>query len=128
MAKAKVKSQISMDDKVIEDADLEKLLEDREELKESVSQYRTADKKARTKSRPSKCRCPTVLAGLLSRIRRYRPKQFLSTFLKAIGSASRRPINNNPRAAQISVTQEEEKQNGLQRKSDIGKTDITGRT
>jgi len=36
-----------MDDTVIKNPDLEQLLEEREELKESVSQYRAADKKVK---------------------------------------------------------------------------------
>lgn len=45
----KARAQIHMDDTIIEDAELEKLLEGRQELKESVSAYRQADKKAKAK-------------------------------------------------------------------------------
>jgi len=38
-----------MDDTIVENAELEKLLEDRQELKESVASYRKADKAAKDK-------------------------------------------------------------------------------
>ena len=43
----KVRAQISMDDKVVSNLELEKLLEERQELKQSVSNYSKADKKAK---------------------------------------------------------------------------------
>lgn len=46
---SRVKAQIHMDDKIIKDDGLEKLLEKRQELKGSVSEYRQADKKAKEK-------------------------------------------------------------------------------
>lgn len=45
----KTRAQIHMDDKIIENPELEKLLEDRQELKGSVSEYRKADKAAKYK-------------------------------------------------------------------------------
>lgn len=45
----KVKAQISMDDRILKDEELENLLEERQELKQSVSDYRKADKKAKAK-------------------------------------------------------------------------------
>jgi len=45
----KVKAQISMDDRIVKDEELEKILEGRQELKQSVSDYHKADKKAKDK-------------------------------------------------------------------------------
>jgi len=45
----KVRAQISMDDKVVDNPELEQLLEQRQELKQSVSDFRKADKKAKAK-------------------------------------------------------------------------------
>lgn len=47
----KTRPQIHMDDSIVENPELEKLLEDRQELKESVSAYRKADKAAKEKIR-----------------------------------------------------------------------------
>lgn len=47
----KPKPQSHMDETVIEDAELEKVLEDRQALKESVAQYRKLDKQAKEKLR-----------------------------------------------------------------------------
>lgn len=47
----KVAAQIHMDDNIVENAELEELLEARQELKESVSEYRKADKSAKDKIR-----------------------------------------------------------------------------
>ena len=43
----KIKAQISMDDKVVNNPELEKLLEEWQKLKQSVSGFRKADKKAK---------------------------------------------------------------------------------
>ena len=48
---AKVKSQISMDDNIVKDDELEKILEERQELKQSASDYKKADKKAKDRIR-----------------------------------------------------------------------------
>ena len=45
----KVRAQISMDDKVVDNPELEQLLEERQELKQSVSDYHKADKKTKAK-------------------------------------------------------------------------------
>ena len=45
----KTKAQIGMDDNWVKDEDLEKLLEEREELKKSSSSFRKTDKDARAK-------------------------------------------------------------------------------
>jgi len=47
----KEKAQISMDDTIVDDPDLEKLLEERQELKVHVSEYRKTDKAAKDKIR-----------------------------------------------------------------------------
>lgn len=47
--KARVRPQIHMDDKVIEDAELSQLLEDREEAKKAASEYKAVDKKTKAK-------------------------------------------------------------------------------
>jgi hypothetical protein len=44
---AKVKAQISMEDNIVDNPELLKLLEDRQEKKQSASEYRKADKAAR---------------------------------------------------------------------------------
>lgn len=48
----KTRSQVHMDDNIVNDAELEKMLEDRQELKQTVGEYRKVDKsvKARIKS------------------------------------------------------------------------------
>ena len=43
----KVKAWIHLEDKVMDNPELEKVLEERQELKQSVSDYRKADKKAK---------------------------------------------------------------------------------
>ncbi len=45
----KSKAQISMDDRRVDDSELEQLLEDRQAAKEKVSAYHDADKKAKAK-------------------------------------------------------------------------------
>ncbi|GAJ23727.1 unnamed protein product, partial [marine sediment metagenome] len=45
----KVKAQIDMDDTILENPELEKLLEERQVLKASVSEFRKADKAAKEK-------------------------------------------------------------------------------
>lgn len=47
----KVKNQISMYDNIVDDKELEEILEDREQLKQSVSEFRKTDKKAKDKIR-----------------------------------------------------------------------------
>ena len=47
----KVRAQIHMDDNIVKDAELERLLEERQELKESVASYKKADKEAKDKLR-----------------------------------------------------------------------------
>lgn len=47
MAKTKEKAQISMDEKVIDNPELEKLLEERQEAKELATEFRKADKKVK---------------------------------------------------------------------------------
>lgn len=49
MAGTKKQPQIHMDDNIIKDPELEKLLEDRESLKSSAADYRKADKSAKEK-------------------------------------------------------------------------------
>lgn len=43
----KTKAQIHMDDKILDNPELLRLLEDRQELKRGVSEYRAMDKKAK---------------------------------------------------------------------------------
>ena len=45
----KVRAQIHMEETIIEDADLEKLLDDRQECKSSVAEFRKLDKQAKAK-------------------------------------------------------------------------------
>ena len=45
----KVREQIHMEETIIEDADLEKLLDDRQECKSSVAEFRKLDKQAKAK-------------------------------------------------------------------------------
>jgi hypothetical protein len=45
----KVKEQLGMEDAVVNDEELEQLLEKRQSLKQGVSDYRKADKDAKTK-------------------------------------------------------------------------------
>ena len=49
MARAKAKAQISMDDRIVKDGELEALLENRQTLKGGIADYRQADKDARKK-------------------------------------------------------------------------------
>lgn len=46
---AKTQAQIGMEDKVIDDPALEKMLEERQELKQGVADYRVKDKAAKQK-------------------------------------------------------------------------------
>lgn len=45
----KVRAQIHMDETIIDDAELEKQLDDRQELKESVAEFRKVDKEVKAK-------------------------------------------------------------------------------
>jgi len=45
----KVRAQISMDDRIVKNEELEQILEERQELKQSTSDYRKIDKKAKDK-------------------------------------------------------------------------------
>lgn len=54
MVTTKAKAQISMDEKVIDDPELEKELEERQELKYSVGEYRKRDKSVKGKLREIK--------------------------------------------------------------------------
>ena len=47
VTRTRAKTQIHMDETILENAELEKLLEERQTLKESVSEYRKADKEAK---------------------------------------------------------------------------------
>jgi len=47
----KTRPQISMDETILDNPELEQLLEDRQKLKESVASYRKADKEAKDKIR-----------------------------------------------------------------------------
>ena len=47
----KTKSQIHFDDRIIDNPELEKLLDERQDLKQYTKQYRQADKKAKDKIR-----------------------------------------------------------------------------
>ena len=47
----KTKAQIHMDEKIVEDAELEHMLEDRQELKQSVAEYRKVDKDVKSRLR-----------------------------------------------------------------------------
>lgn len=47
----KVREQIHFEETIIEDPELEHLLDDRQELKESVSEFRKKDKEAKSKIR-----------------------------------------------------------------------------
>lgn len=47
MPRSSTKPQIGMDDTIIENPELLRLLEEREDLKESVANYRAVDKKAK---------------------------------------------------------------------------------
>lgn len=49
MTRVRNKSQLHMDDKVIEDSELSQMLEDREEAKAGVKAYREIDKKVKAK-------------------------------------------------------------------------------
>lgn len=60
----KTRAQIHFDDNIIEDRELEEMLEERQELKESVSAYRKADKKAKDK-------IPTITAPTPFRVGRF---------------------------------------------------------
>lgn len=51
VTKTRTKPQISMDETIVENPELLKLLEDRQALKESVASYRKADKAAKDKIR-----------------------------------------------------------------------------
>lgn len=51
VSKTRARPQIHMDDNIVENPELEKLLEERQELKESVSEYKKADKAAKDKIR-----------------------------------------------------------------------------
>jgi len=51
MAKTQVKPQMHMDEKVVEDAELEKMLENRQEQKYAVANYRQVDKEVKEKLR-----------------------------------------------------------------------------
>jgi len=51
VTKTKARPQIHMDDTIVENPELEKLLEERQALKESVASYRKADKAAKDKIR-----------------------------------------------------------------------------
>ena len=51
VSKTRARPQIHMDDNIVENPELEKLLEERQELKESVSAYKKADKVAKDKIR-----------------------------------------------------------------------------
>ena len=43
----KTRAQISMDDRRVDNTELEQLLEERQELKKNVGEYKSADKKAK---------------------------------------------------------------------------------
>ena len=58
VTKTKARPQIHMDDKIVEDAELERLLEERQALKESVSSYRKADQAAKDKIRSMETQTP----------------------------------------------------------------------
>jgi len=47
----KTRAQIHMEDNIVEDAELEKMLEGREELKHSAADFRKADKEAKERIR-----------------------------------------------------------------------------
>lgn len=44
VTKTRPRAQIHMDEAIVEDPELEKILEDRQELKQAVSEYRKVDK------------------------------------------------------------------------------------
>lgn len=49
MVQTKTRPQISLDEKIVEDPELEKMLDDRQELKQSVAEYRKVDKDVKSR-------------------------------------------------------------------------------
>lgn len=51
VTKTRPKPQIHMDDKIVQDPELEHMLEERQELKQAVSEYRKVDKDVKSRLR-----------------------------------------------------------------------------
>lgn len=51
MTTTKTRAQIHMDDNIVEDAELEHMLEERQELKQAVGEYRKVDKDVKDRMR-----------------------------------------------------------------------------